>query len=396
MRILFVNDWAGSGGGIESHISLVSQGLREAGDEVRLLTSGAGDGSQHADYVAYGAKRALPQAMLQVANPLAARAARRAVADFRPDVAHVSMFEMHLSPSVVEALRPVPVVLSIAYYKPICPNGLKLLPDDSRCTVQQGLVCWRGGCVGLAHWLRDRPRYALIARSLRSAAAVVTCSRMLQDELAQAGVASEFAVWPTRRPEDGFRREPATDPLFVFTGRLAREKGLATLFHALAQVRRRGVPARVRIVGDGELRPELEDLVMTLRLGDVVEWTGWVRPERVEDHLGDAWALVAPSLWAEPLGLTALEALVRGVPVIASSTGGFAETVEDGRTGILVPNGDVGALAQSLEDVASRRAFPELTLPAHEIERIRAIHDPVRHVTWLRQVFARIVGSRSA
>ncbi len=396
MRVLFVTDWPGPGGGVETYISLVTQGLRETGDEVRLLTSAAGDGPRHADYVAYGAKSALSQVVLQVANPLAARAAKRAVAEFRPDVVHVSMFEMHLSPAVVEAFRSVPLVLNIAYYKPICPNGLKLLPDDSRCTVQQGLVCWRGGCVGLAHWLRDRPRYALITRSLRAADAVLTCSRWLQDELASAGVDAEFATWPTLPPGPAFRRSPASEPLFVFSGRLSREKGVATLLRALAQVRGRGVPARLRVVGDGPLRPELHGLVADLRLDNAVEWTGWVEPAAVEAHLADAWALVAPSLWAEPLGLNALEALVRGVPVIASATGGFAETVEDGVTGILVPNGDIGALAEGLEEVASGRAFPGRLVGADQVERLRAAHEPGRHVAWLRQVFMRVVGGGPA
>ena len=63
-------------------------------------------------------------------------------------------------------------------------------------------------------------------------------------------------------------------------------------------------------------------------------------------------------MWAEPLGLVGPEAVIRSVPVIASSTGGFAETIEDAVSGLLVPNGDELALHRALERVATGTAFP--------------------------------------
>ena len=87
---------------------------------------------------------------------------RAAVRDFRPDVVLVNMFEKYLSPAIFQALRGVPTVAFVHYYKPICPTALKVLPDGSLCKVPAGLVCWRSGCVGIAEWLRDRPRYSMI------------------------------------------------------------------------------------------------------------------------------------------------------------------------------------------------------------------------------------------
>ena len=390
MRVLLVTDWPEAGGGVETYVTLVARGLREAGDEVRLLTSSVGGGAAVADYVAFGSRHPVLQSVLQIANPAAARAIRRALAAFEPDVVQVSMFEMHLSPSVLAALRGVPTVLSIAYYKPFCPNGLKLLPDDSRCTVRQGAVCWRGGCTPLMHWLRDRPRYARIGRGIRGAAAVVACSRWLQRELRDAGIEAAWSAWPIEPPSAGFRRAPAPEPLFVFTGRLAREKGVATLLRALAGARGQGAArARLRVVGDGPLRPALECLTVELGLSGAVEFTGWLPRHRIEAQLADAWALVAPSLWAEPLGLTALEAVVRGLPVIASATGGLAETVEPGVSGLLFPNGDADALAACLVEIASGRTLAG-GVPGDTAERLKAQHDLGRHVAWLRALFAEV------
>ncbi len=384
-----MTDWPEAGGGVETYLTLIARGLREAGDEVRLLTSSVGGGRSVADYVAFGSRHAALQSVLQIANPAAAHTIRRAVAEFAPNVVHVSMFEMHLSPSVLAALRGLPVVLNVVYYKPICPNALKLLPDDSRCTVQQGAVCWRGGCTSLPHWLRDRPRYARIGRGVREVAAVVACSRWLQSELRSAGIESLATDFPVEAPSRDFRRRPAPEPLFVYTGRLAREKGLPALLSALARMRGRGVAARLRVVGDGLLRSALERLTGELGLIDAVEFTGWVPLERIEAQLADAWALAVPSLWAEPLGLTALEALVHGIPVIASATGGLAETVENGVSGLLFPNGDVEALTKCLIEVASRRVLAG-GVPNEVVARVIARHDVGRHVTWLRTLFDKV------
>ena len=383
MRVLLVNDWVADEGGVETYLYGLRDDLRARGDEVRLLTSSVGSAANgSAEYVARGARATLPQVGMQFVNPFAAARARAAVSEFRPHVAHVSMFEMHLSPSVITALRPTPTILSIGYYKPVCPTGLKLWPDGSRCTESAGLVCWRrSGCLSLPHWLRDQARYALIRRALSRPAAIVTCSAWMQQELARENVVAQKLDWPVRAPAPAFRRSRAPEPLFVYVGRLSREKGVHLLLRAFDRLRTILPSARLRVVGDGPERPGLE------RLGVAgVTFTGRVDPGEVESQLTDAWAVVAPSLWAEPFGLVAAEAIVRGVPVIASSAGGLAETVEQGVTGLLFPNGDEDALLDCLEKVGRGHDF--VSFPSGAADRIRERHDPARHVERLRALFA--------
>lgn len=66
------------------------------------------------------------------------------------------------------------------------------------------------------------------------------------------------------------------------------------------------------------------------------------------DLMSRAACVVVPSLWPEPFGLVALEAQRLGTPVVASRVGGLAELVDDGKTGILVPPGDVQALVNGI------------------------------------------------
>ena len=395
MRILLIADWQPGRGGSEAYVAWLRDGLTDSGDEVRLLTSSAGTaGDGTADHVAYGTSRRAAQAVLQVVNPFAVARVRTVLGEFRPDVAFVSLFMYHLSPAILHALGDVPVVLGIVDYKVICPVARKLLPDGSLCDVRAGWVCHRKGCVGLASWVRDRARYSLVRTGLERMDRIVACSRWIQGELARDGIPSEWVTLPIPAPSPGFRRRPDAEPLFLYLGRLVHEKGVLGLLRAFARVRSEIPAARLRLVGDGPLETVVEGLTHDLGLGDAVDRVGWLDPPAVEQELERAWVLVAPSLYAEPLGLVALEAIVRGVPVIASEKGGFGETVEEGIGGLLFPNGDEAALAARMVEVARRRAFPNHVIPAEAVERTAERHAIKRHVERMRGIFAEVASER--
>jgi len=388
MRVLLVTDWVRVRGGVEAYTAWLHAGLTAAGDEVRLLTSTTGSaGDGRADFRAWGTERPAGQAFLQVVNPFAVAQVRRALREFRPDVALVNTFASQLSPAVLRPLRTVPTVLSLHDYKAVCPTGCKLLPGGERCRVRAGLVCWREGCLGLPHWLRDQARYALIRAGLRSVDRIVVGSRWMQEELARNEVPAEHVPLPVPAPGPSFRRSPAAVPTFLFCGRLQPEKGVSLLLRAFARLHRDMPSARLRIVGRGPDGPAIASLIGELALGGAVRMPGWLEPAALEAQLRDAWALVAPSLWAEPLGFVAIEAIVRDVPVIASELGGFDETIERGTSGLLFPNRDEPALYAHLRAVARREAFPTHSVPAEARRRVADRHDLARHVERVRGIF---------
>ncbi|MBK9166295.1 MAG: glycosyltransferase family 4 protein [Bryobacterales bacterium] len=391
MRVLLITDWNRGRGGAERHAAAFLRLLREAGDDVELLTSSAGSaGDGEARFVAFGTERMAAQTFLQIANPFAFAGVRRAVREFRPDVAWVNMFAHHLSPAAVLALGDMPAVLMVSDYKCVCPLGSKLLPDASLCTVRRGWICHRGGCLGTAHWLRDQPRYALIDVAVRRFRRVVACSDWVRKELAFAGIPAVMIPYMVEAPGP-FERRPAPEPVFVYTGRLDEEKGVALLLRSFARVRA-GIPAaRLRVIGQGPCLADLQRLASSLEITSAVEFFGWLAPEQAERHLRDAWAAVVPSLWPEPLGLVALEALLRGVPVIASVSGGLAEIVQDGVTGLLFPNNDESALTARLSAVASGAAFPGCRLLETAVQATAEIYDPGAHVRRMRALFREAV-----
>jgi glycosyltransferase involved in cell wall biosynthesis len=117
-----------------------------------------------------------------------------------------------------------------------------------------------------------------------------------------------------------------------------------------------GDPWRLRIVGDGPCRTEVEALFAGL--GDRVEWLGERSPEDIPAILAASDMLVWPG-FGEAFGLAYLEGQASGLPVVAQDTAGVPEVVENGVTGILTPEGDAAAFAgavRSLLGDPARRA----------------------------------------
>lgn len=138
---------------------------------------------------------------------------------------------------------------------------------------------------------------------------------------------------------------PAGVPLVGAVGRLHRQKGFADLITALAQVREHFPAVRLLLVGDGELRGDLEARAQSLGLSRVVRFAG-PRTD-VPAILAGLDLFVLPSLW-EGLPNVVLEAMAAGLPVVATAVGGTPEVVVDGISGLLVPPRDPAALAEAL------------------------------------------------
>ncbi len=158
-----------------------------------------------------------------------------------------------------------------------------------------------------------------------------------------------FTFIPNPYADDvfGLRPDVTRSRDLVFLGRLVSDKGLAVLLEALAQLRDRAVMRRLTVIGEGADGAALHALSMRLGLQTQVEFRGSVRGEALVRLLNEHREIVIPSVWEEPFGLVALEAIACGLVPIASRSGGLPDAV--GPCGILVTKGDVAALARALE-----------------------------------------------
>ena len=393
MRVLLLSDWMSNRGGAEGYILALRDALRAEGDEVTLLSCGAGaSGSNDSDVRAYGSDYAVAQTFLQIVNPFAVSRVRAAVRERKPDVAIVSQFAYHLSPAILGALKPVPTVVSMMDYKAICPLGTRLLPNGTLCGVRAGFVCNKNGCVGIAHWMRDQPRYSMMRSGIAGADKVLCPSLWAKRELLAAGVDATMIPLGVKEP-GAVTSTPSSNPTFVYVGRLSREKGVAVLIAAFAKIVVDFPDARLKIVGDGPLRRELEILCGALGIAESVQFTGWVDDEAVVTSAADAWAQVCPSLWAEPFGMAAVESILRGVPVIASDAGGFQDTVVEGVNGVRFAIGNVASLAECLRAIASGKRFPTHRLSESVVRQTAEEHGMKRHAERIRSILMEVTAT---
>lgn len=147
---------------------------------------------------------------------------------------------------------------------------------------------------------------------------------------------------------------PPRDLVHILSvGRLVPQKGHDVLIDAFAVFRDALPRVRLTIIGDGPLRPHLEEQIRAYRIGDRVQLLGFHRD--LPELYARADIAVFPSRW-EGLGLAAIEASACGLPVIASAVGGFHEVVRDQETGVLVPSEEPKLLAEAIVELARDRA----------------------------------------
>lgn len=192
-------------------------------------------------------------------------------------------------------------------------------------------------------------------------------------------------------PEKTYDFHPHRDGL-LFVGRLVAKKGLATLLNALADWP--SPPPKLTVVGDGPERQALESVARRLRVNAI--FTGNRPHEAVFREMIDARMLCMPSEPAqngddEALGLVALEAQARGLPVLATSTGGIPEAIRSEETGFLVSPGDITSLRRTLmtvyDDEASLRR-----IATNAAQRVRRDFNRITQGNLLASIYARAAG----
>jgi colanic acid/amylovoran biosynthesis glycosyltransferase len=188
---------------------------------------------------------------------------------------------------------------------------------------------------------------------------------------------------------------PATRRL-VCVGRFHEQKGQLLLLEAARYLAQAGIQFELVLVGDGELRDQIEILLQSYGLEDCVRITGWIGGANVIEQILAARALILPSL-AEGLPVVLMEAMALRRPVISTYVAGIPELVCPGENGWLIPAGDVEALVKVMRECLD--APPDLLIRMGEAARERALarHDVDREAKKLAALISRTVeGYKSA
>jgi glycosyltransferase involved in cell wall biosynthesis len=348
VRILLVN-WQDlenpHAGGAELHLFELFGRLVAKGHEVRLICSGWKGGAQRAEVRGIAVERHGSRHGFALAGP---EAVRGALLRERWDI-------------VVEDINKLPLYLC----------GMTRLPF---CAIVPHL--FGGTAFREASWpmaalvvLAERP----IPRGYRRAG-FHAISESTADDLFRRGVARERirVIHPGTdaaacTPSGALDRTQS--PTFLYVGRLKRYKGVEVAIRALALARGERSDVSLDIAGTGDDAARLQVLVQKLGLAAVVRFHGYVDEAHKQRLFRAAWANLFPSP-KEGWGLTVMEAAACGTPSLASNSPGLRDSVQDGRTGYLVPHGNPTALARRMLELAND---PGLVARLGEAARLAAL-----------------------
>jgi len=337
VRILVVN-WQDrlnpQAGGAEIHLHEVFGRLARGGHEVTLLTSGFPGCVGRASIDGISVHRVGSRMTFGLAVP----------GYFR------SRWPEEPFDVIVEDLNKVPVFMPLLTRAPIVLLVHHLF---GRTAFQEASFP-----MAAATWILERA-VPWVYRNLK----VVAVSPSTAEDLRARGLRGpEISIVSNGVDLERFSPDPAAsrslEPTILYLGRLKRYKRVDLVLKAAAVLRGRFPGLRVRIAGKGDFEGKLRTLASTLELGETVDFLGYVSEDAKIRLMRTSWVHVLTSP-KEGWGISALEAAACGTPTVASDSPGLRDVVEDGRTGSLVPHGDVEALVDALARLLSSPARRE-------------------------------------
>jgi glycosyltransferase involved in cell wall biosynthesis len=316
---------------------------------------------------------------------------------FDPDVVHAH--DWALWDALVETQIGRPVVRSLHNFAFACASGSKYFRDGAVCVRPHGPGCFPAALVrGCPHRLDPRAfvagyrRVDRVLPRLRRTRGIILHSHYMRELALANGLPRahlEVVEHCVARPAVPTPTAPNQARTIAFIGRLVPEKGLDVLLKALASEPEAW--DRLLVAGDGWARQKYERLTKRLRLEGSVEFLGHRSVDEAAETMAQAHVVAVPSRWPEPFGIVGLEAMAQTRPVVASNVGGMPEWLDDGETGILVPPGDVAALARAVAWILQDSPIAErMGLEAwRRVERF----SPEGHLDALLAVYERAAAS---
>ena len=323
---------------------------------------------------------------------------REVVRRVRPDIVHVHNTFAALSPSVYGACKAegVPVVQTLHNFRFFCPAAL-FLRDGKPCEecVDRTLLrsvrhrCYRGSAGATATLAAMLGLHRALGTYANTISRYITLTEFGRGKAVKGGIPQHKLIVKPNFVPDPPPAGPGGGKYVVYVGRFLEGKGADTLVAAW----RRLPSVRLRVVGDGALRPELEATARRERLN--IEFVGVQDRQEVLKAIANADFLVMPSVCYETFGLAVAEAYACGTPVLASRIGSLDELVEEGVTGRKFIAGDPGDLARAVRAMlADEVSLRRMRAAARAYFDARLTED--QNFAQLMQIYSAVIAEQAA
>jgi glycosyltransferase involved in cell wall biosynthesis len=342
MRVLqLYNNYKSGGGGETRVVEVIERLLTQRGHTVRTLV--------HDNSSIDSALHKVTVTFTGIYSFSARKNVAAVLAEWKPDIIHVHNLYPLFSPSVLKACRDasVPVVMSVHNYGLSCPTGAHFRDGQNcqRCLGGHEYQCILGNCKGSLFVSAGYALRSTVARTFRQFVDGVDLFLAVSDfvkiKMVEAGYnPAQIAVLENGAPIPAVLAGDSPGDYVAYIGGMNVEKGVETLLLAAQRL------------------PHVE-FVLAGHGPDQARWAASAPPncrfvgrldrQAVERLFRDARFTVIPSLWWEPFGLVAIEAMGFGRAVIAARSGALTDLVHDGIDGLLFPPGNIAALTTAID-----------------------------------------------
>lgn len=346
MKILFVNPYyyPNNMGGTERVLKLLADELVRIGNSVAVFT-GDGDNGEITKYLingvcVYRGVKGAPTAnrnsnginyitsrLVNYFNPGLKRELNVVIDEFKPDIIHThNLFGMSSSVWVIAKERGIPVVHTAHDY-----------------------------------WMTEKKRFLWYKRNSHIVNMATAPSQFTARYFVDAGMFSpdKICVVPNGMIMDEdqhsyyvtekSKRSPNLPVKFLFAGQLTRDKGVDHLLYAFSNLV--DLPVELYLCGQGPLAEMCHEFE---NKDSRIHFMGLLSYEQMEKMYYSADVLIVPSVWAEPFGMVAIEALYYGLSVIAGNRGGLPEIIKHVGTGIIIDGDDEKKIADAIRECSNR------------------------------------------
>jgi len=384
MKILQVNQYYYPRGGADKYFLDLSESLKKAGHEVAVFSM-EHPKNLETPYSKYFVSRvsfnnqSLKDKIKTPGRVLYSLEAKRKftklLEDFKPDIIHCHNIYHHLSPSILDAAKKkhIPVVMHLHDYELICPNHLLFTKGHycEACRPNKYQACIRNKCVKNSYSgsalaaFEMYLHHSVLKIYEKNINLFIAPSNFLKNTVVSFGhdprqievVYNPHNLGTAEPNQNEINKNNPVAPVsyYLYFGRLSEEKGLDILIQAANKSKQ-----KIIIAGSGYEEEKLKKIVKDLNAP--IDFIGFKTGSELIAIIRQAQAIIIPSIWAENMPLSLLEALSLNKVVIVSNIGGMPEVIKDNENGLLFETGNCNELAAKIDYLNSLEPDKRLLL----------------------------------